>query len=116
MVSSEARSSLPASGSLSRRSSSIWIMVGASSVSVTRSLAMVSSTVCGTKFGSTTWVPPLVSRAETPMKPAMWNIGMTCRTFALIPLAPCSRTPMMPKPALLWLIITPFGKPVVPPV
>ncbi|MCY1456457.1 hypothetical protein D9M71_736780 [compost metagenome] len=115
-MSSEETSRARASGALSRRSSNIWIMVGASSTSETRSLAMASSTVCGTKPGSTTLVPPLPSKAATLAKPPMWNIGITCSTIAFRPLAPFSRTDMVPKPILVWLIITPFGKPVVPPV
>ncbi|MNT27355.1 hypothetical protein D3C72_1629820 [compost metagenome] len=77
---------------------------------------MASSVVCGVKFGSTTCLPPLVNKALTAAKFARWNIGMTCRKTAFAPQRPDISDASAERQMLLWLSITPFGKPVVPPV
>ncbi|MNZ94431.1 hypothetical protein D3C78_1135370 [compost metagenome] len=91
-------------------------MVGASRTSVMRSRAMVSSTTFGTKDGSTTWVPPVMNSAVMAEKSARWNIGITCRYWVCARQLPPFTTPREEKATLVWLSITPFGNPVVPPV
>ncbi|MNW10185.1 hypothetical protein D3C71_2073450 [compost metagenome] len=51
-------------------SSTIWIMVGTSSVSVTRSFWTVSMNCSALKVGSRTCVPPAMNCHQTPMAPA----------------------------------------------
>ena len=73
---------LPSSRGLSRMagwSTSIWIMVGTSSVWVTRSRSIASSTASGLNIGITTCVLPWNQCGpEMPMS-ARWNIGAACR-------------------------------------
>ncbi|MCY1464030.1 hypothetical protein D9M71_820050 [compost metagenome] len=49
-------------------------------------------------------------------KSARWNIGMACMNTAPWPKKPLAWHASPAKARLLWLIITPLGKPVVPPV
>ncbi|MCY1179992.1 hypothetical protein D9M73_204180 [compost metagenome] len=91
-------------------------MVGASRISLTPSREMASSMPCGVKLGSTTWVPPLMNSAVIAAKSARWNIGIECRNTVSSAKRPAVREAVAEKNRLLWLSITPFGKPVVPPV
>ncbi|MCY1547355.1 hypothetical protein D9M68_834070 [compost metagenome] len=77
---------------------------------------MASSTSCGVKAGNTTWVPPVMNNATIAAKSARWNIGIACRNTASGPKRPDASEPVAEKNRLLWLSITPLGKPVVPPV
>lgn len=79
-----------------------------------------SSIACRTeaasKRGSTTWCAPTQVAATTFAVPATWNIGQTWsqRSLAWWPVA--MRLWRALARRLAWESITPFGRPVVPPV
>ncbi|MNO80703.1 hypothetical protein D3C76_719170 [compost metagenome] len=91
-------------------------MVGASSISLIFSLSITLSTPCGVKPGTTTCVPPLMNSAVRQAKAARWNIGIECMKRELGPARPFISEFIAEKATLVWLSITPFGNPVVPPV
>ncbi|MCY1443820.1 hypothetical protein D9M71_602530 [compost metagenome] len=99
-----------------RASSIIWIMVGASMRSVTFSSITVLSATSPEKAGSTTCTPPETIRPYIAEKSARWNIGMACMNTAPAPKKPLASEVTEANARLFWLIITPLGKPVVPPV
>ncbi|MOA36286.1 hypothetical protein D3C78_1578000 [compost metagenome] len=112
----EANSTPAHSGLASRASSIICSMVGASIRSDTPSRMMVCRAASPVKAGRITCTPPDTSRLYMAEKSARWNIGMACRNAV-----PHLKKPLLwdaseAKARLFWLIITPLGKPVVPPV
>ncbi|MNP82132.1 hypothetical protein D3C76_1806760 [compost metagenome] len=56
------------------------------------------------------------NNAVMAAKSARWNIGITCRNEALALYEPPWIAASAEKATLVWLSITPLGKPVVPPV
>ncbi|MNQ91571.1 hypothetical protein D3C85_1069590 [compost metagenome] len=93
----------------SRQSSSIWIMVGASRISLTFSWSIASSTPCGVKDCTIACVPPLINNAVIAAKSARWNIGIACRKTASAVKRPWAREFNAEKATLLWLSMTPLG-------
>ncbi|MNJ62151.1 hypothetical protein D3C77_579800 [compost metagenome] len=91
-------------------------MVGASIRSVTCSSRMVASAASPVNAGRMTWVPPLTIRQYNAEKSARWYIGMACMNTACGPKNPRLIAASPANAKLAWLIITPLGNPVVPPV
>ncbi|MNN19800.1 hypothetical protein D3C81_1330550 [compost metagenome] len=91
-------------------------MVGASIRSVTPSSTMVASAASPVNAGRMMCVPPLTIRQYKAEKSARWNIGMACMNTELGPKKPRVIAASPANARLSWLIITPLGKPVVPPV
>ncbi len=60
-------------------STSICIIVGTSSTSVTRSRMMLASTASGAKPGTNAWVLPRKECIIDIAMSARWNIGAACR-------------------------------------
>ena len=92
------------------------IIVGTTSVAVTRSRSTTSSTPPPVNAGTSTWVPAAHVVASAPMVPAAWNIGATTMNrvssvngqHAMKWKALATRLP--------WVSMTPLAAPVVPPV
>ncbi|SHU69370.1 Uncharacterised protein [Mycobacteroides abscessus subsp. abscessus] len=53
-------------------------MVGTNNMSCTSCATIASSTPCGLKDGTITWVEPDRFPANTALKSAIWNIGAEC--------------------------------------
>ena len=62
----------------SGESTSIWIIVGTSRVSVTRCSAIVARAPAGEKAVTNTWVTPTQQAAGPRARSARWNIGAAC--------------------------------------
>ena len=109
----EDMSTSPVSG----ESTSIWIMVGTSRVSVTWCSAIAVATPTGVNIGTMTWVDPLSIATDQAARSARWNIGAQCRKRPSLVMTSVELiAPIAAMSRLSWLSCTPLGRAVVPPV
>ncbi len=72
------------------------------------------NTAAGSTLGRQTWVAPAAVTVQVKVQPLAWNIGRVHRYRSPTPMGRCSRVPMEFIAAFRCVIITPFGRAVVP--
>ena len=92
------------------------IMVGTIRAWVTRSAAIVSMNSFGSNSGMIVLQPANSAQENVPRPSAMWNIGAACRKFAPGEKPTQDMVCRAFSSRLRWLSMTPFERPVVPPV
>ena len=95
---------------------SIWIIVGTSNVWLTWKRSIACTTASGEKALMIAFVPTFSSMQYMPQPFARWNIGAAWRYTASRGKPPSASAKSALAIKLPWLNITPFERPVVPPV
>ena len=88
--------------------------VGAAHIKATCSSLISRNTVAGSTLRRQTWVPAAAVTVQVYVQPFAWNIGSVHRYRSPTAIGRCSSVPMVFIAAFLWVIITPFGRAVVP--
>src|SRR5437867_1456560 len=88
--------------------------VGAAHIQVTPSLRTNSNTRDGSTFRRHTWVAPTAVTVQVNVHPFAWNMGRVHRYRSSTRIGRCRSVPTTLNAAFRCVIITPFGRAVVP--